>query len=646
MTSSQKTILIVDDNPEDRHTYYRYLHQDTLSTYKIIEAETAEEGLELFYCQNPDLILLDFNLPDGNGLEFIAELKLSCDLGKIKALRDRLPPIIMLTGEGNEAVAVRAMKAGVKDYLVKNKTNGDNLRFAVRSVLEQARLQKLAERNEQRFRISVENMLDCFGTYSSIRDDNNRIVGFHPDYLNDAACNSMLFDWQSKSELPVCPYNIFDSQENLFVLCCQVVETGKAIATEYSWQSPSQKQPNATQFFELRINKLEDGFVAVWRDISDRIQIKQALQQSEAKFRALVTQAPVGIFQTNCQGDCWYVNPRWLEITGLSQAEAMGKGWSNALHPEDKARVYQEWYEAAATEREFASEYRFCNSHGKVTWVSGTAVGLYDDRQKLIGYFGTITDISERKKSEALLQKHKKQLIGINQHLKQTSAQLEKRNRELDEFTSVVSHDLKAPLRAIHSLSEWIEEDLEDKLDEDTRQNFKLLKNRVERMQVFIQSLLGYSRIGREKTLPEKFAVKNLLVDIIDSLDPPETFTIEIDEGMPTLKTQKIALEQVFANLIGNAIKHHHTQAGKIKISVTKTLRFYNFTVADNGAGIAPEHQERIFGIFQTLSSKDSQENTGIGLSIVKKIVENQGGKIELESWVGKGTTFRFSWRK
>ena len=271
---------------------------------------------------------------------------------------------------------------------------------------------------------------------------------------------------------------------------------------------------------------------------------------------------------------------------------------------------------------------------------------MYDDRQKLIGYFGTITDISERKKSEALLQKHKKQLIGINQHLKQTSAQLEKRNRELDEFTSVVSHDLKAPLRAIHSLSEWIEEDLEDKLDEDTRQNFKLLKNRVERMQVFIQSLLEYSRIGREKTLPEKFAVKNLLVDIIDSLDPPETFTIEIDEGMPTLKTQKIALEQVFANLIGNAIKHHHTQAGKIKISVTKTLRFYNFTVADNGAGIAPEHQERIFGIFQTLSSKDSQENTGIGLSIVKKIVENQGGKIELESWVGKGTTFRFSWRK
>ncbi|MDJ0568191.1 MAG: ATP-binding protein [Pleurocapsa sp. MO_192.B19] len=119
-----------------------------------------------------------------------------------------------------------------------------------------------------------------------------------------------------------------------------------------------------------------------------------------------------------------------------------------------------------------------------------------------------------------------------------------------------------------------------------------------------------------------------------------------IDEWMPTLNTQKIALEQVFTNLISNAIKHHPSQAGKIKISATEAPEFYYFGVTDNGSGIAPEHQERIFGIFQTLSSRDRNENTGIGLSIVKKIVESQGGTIELESQVGKGTTFSFSWRK
>ncbi len=165
-------------------------------------------------------------------------------------------------------------------------------------------------------------------------------------------------------------------------------------------------------------------------------------------------------------------------------------------------------------------------------------------------------------------------------------------------------------------------------------------------MQSFIESLLEYSRIGQEKTPPETFSVKDLLVDIIDSLAPPATFAIVIGELMPTLKTQKIALEQVFTNLISNAIKHHPSQTGKIDIATTEDEKFYYFSVTDDGAGIAPEYQERIFGIFQTLSSRDKNENTGIGLSIVKKIVESQGEKIELESQVGQGTTFSFSWLK
>ncbi len=163
---------------------------------------------------------------------------------------------------------------------------------------------------------------------------------------------------------------------------------------------------------------------------------------------------------------------------------------------------------------------------------------------------------------------------------------------------------------------------------------------------MFIESLLKYSRIGREKTPPEMFSVKDLLVDIIDSLAPPPKFALSIGEYMPTLTTQKIALEQVFTNLIGNAIKHHPSQSGKIEICATEDREFYYFSVTDDGAGIAPEYQERIFGIFQTLSSRNNNENTGIGLSIVKKIVESQEGKIELDSEIGKGTTFRFSWSK
>ena len=635
MALSEKTILIVEDNSEDRHVYRRHLQQNAVCTYNIIEAKTGEEGLGLFLRHSPNLILLDFNLPDIDGLEFIAELKAYNN--------NNLPPIIVLTGEGSEEIAVKAMKAGVKDYLVKGNTNADSLRFVVRSAIEQDRLHRLARRNEHRFRVSVENMLDCFGIYTSIRDQSDRIVGFRADYLNESACKNNLFNLEKQTKLDTCFLSIFDFKGELFTLCCQVIETGKVVSTEY--YSEFLESDNKSKVFELRINKLEDGFVAVWRDISERIKIKQALQRSEAQFRVLVTQAPVGIFQTDCRGDCTYINPRWSQITGLNEAEAMGKGWSNALHPEDKARIYREWYEAARLKRVFTSEYRFCTEDGKTTWVSGKAVAMYDDNKEHIGYFGTIIDISERKQAEALSKQQQKRLISINQDFEQTTALLKKRNQELDEFTYVVSHDLKAPLRAISHLSEWIEEDLADKLDDDTKQNFKLLRNRVDRMKMFIDSLLKYARIGQEKVASETFAVKDLLVDIIDSLAPPH-FTITIGDNMPVLNTKKIALEQVFTNLISNAIEHHDSQWGRIEISVTEELKFYYFAVSDNGVGIASEHLERIFGIFQTLSSRDNNESTGIGLSIVKKIVESQGGTIKVKSQIGEGTTFYFSWHK
>ncbi|MGL5077828.1 MAG: sensor histidine kinase, partial [Waterburya sp.] len=223
---------------------------------------------------------------------------------------------------------------------------------------------------------------------------------------------------------------------------------------------------------------------------------------------------------------------------------------------------------------------------------------------------------------------------------------VENRNRELDQFTYIVSHDLKAPLRAINNLSQWIEEDLEDKLDDDTKQNMALLRNRVQRMDNFISALLEYSRAGRIKSEKTTVDTQQLLHEIIDSIAPPSTFTIEIDEMMPILETEALPLQQIFSNLITNSIKHHPRDDGTITISALESDRFYQFSVADDGKGIDPKHQERIFGIFQTLTSKDTKENTGIGLSIIKKILESRGEKIWLESQLNQGTTFYFTWAK
>ena len=161
-----------------------------------------------------------------------------------------------------------------------------------------------------------------------------------------------------------------------------------------------------------------------------------------------------------------------------------------------------------------------------------------------------------------------------------------------------------------------------------------------------IDGLLNYSRVGRLKYEPELVDVNQMIADIIDSLDVNPHFQIEIQPDLPIFVTELIPLQQVFNNLISNAIKHSDCPQGRIVISVEEQEYFYEFLVSDNGKGIEPQYHERIFTIFQTLEARDTRESTGIGLAIVKKAVENQGGKITVESQVGQGTTFRFTWSK
>jgi signal transduction histidine kinase len=157
---------------------------------------------------------------------------------------------------------------------------------------------------------------------------------------------------------------------------------------------------------------------------------------------------------------------------------------------------------------------------------------------------------------------------------------------------------------------------------------------------------LEYSRAARTKGEISTVKVDQLLAEIIDLIDPPEPFTLVIGPDMPVLVTERVKLEQVFMNLITNAVKYHHRSDGRITISVKTGKQFHTFAVGDDGPGIAAEHQEKIFDIFQTLQSRDKVESTGVGLALVKKLVEGQGGTVRLESAVGEGATFYFTWPK
>ncbi len=371
----------------------------------------------------------------------------------------------------------------------------------------------------------------------------------------------------------------------------------------------------------------------------------KALQESEERYRSLVIATSQIVWTTDAQGQVEDM-PTWRAYTGQSQSDVRGWGWLEALHPEDRQRTAAIWNRVVQTKSLYETEYRIRAKDGSYRHFSARGVPVIASDGSIREWVGTCTDITERKASEEALKARAEELTYLTTVLSRTNLALEKRNQELDQFAYVASHDLKAPLRAIANLSEWIEEDIKDFLTLDTQYQMNLLRGRVHRLEALIDGLLAYSRVGRLQLNIVTVSISALLDEVIDSLSPPQTFKIEIEPNIPTLLTERLPLEQVFSNLISNAIKHHPGTDGRIQISCCDMGNFYQFAVADDGSGIAPEYHEKVFGIFQTLEARDKSENTGIGLAIVKKIVENQGGTVWLESQVGKGATFHFTWPK
>lgn len=225
----------------------------------------------------------------------------------------------------------------------------------------------------------------------------------------------------------------------------------------------------------------------------------------------------------------------------------------------------------------------------------------------------------------------------LNKNIKE----LEKQNMELDKFAYVVSHDLKAPLRGIHNAIKWIREDMGAELSPQMKQYLSIIPQRTKRMEDLINGLLDYARI-REKTNPEKTDVNELVKNIVEEIVPPH-FKVEMD-NLPVFYTERLKLEQVFTNLISNSVKYTPHENGHLTISCKEWPHFYEFSVKDNGIGIDPEYHGKIFEIFQTLREKNEKESTGIGLAIIKKIIDDQHCTIKVNSTLGKGSEFIFTW--
>ena len=245
-------------------------------------------------------------------------------------------------------------------------------------------------------------------------------------------------------------------------------------------------------------------------------------------------------------------------------------------------------------------------------------------------------EISQRTIAEQSLEK-------LNVDLKSTNTQLGRTNKQLNEFAHLAAHDLKTPLRGIGTLAQWLYNDYYDRFDDNGRRQIDLLVKRVTRMDNIINDILQYSTTARNPLKERKVELNSLIKEVIDKIKPPQNVKITINNPLPVLICEEIHLWQVFHNLISNAVKFSDKPQTSIIIDVEDETHFWKFSVSDNGPGIEPQHYERIFQLFQMLSTRDSVDSEGVGLTLTKKIVELYDGKIWLTSKLGEGSTFFFT---
>lgn len=225
----------------------------------------------------------------------------------------------------------------------------------------------------------------------------------------------------------------------------------------------------------------------------------------------------------------------------------------------------------------------------------------------------------------------------LNQQLRRTVD-------ELEQYTYAASHDLKAPLRAVASICAWLEEDLAAGQTDKLPEHLALMRSRIVRMERLLADLRAYARIGRSEVVVREVHTRELVEGMVQAIAPPPGFQVELQGDFPVLRTAAGPLEQVLQNLVTNAIKHHGGDRGHVLVRAAPGADFVHFDVVDDGPGIPAEYRERVFQVFKTLRPRDEVEGSGMGLAIVKKIIEGAGGRITLEEAEGGGAAFRFTW--
>ncbi len=374
------------------------------------------------------------------------------------------------------------------------------------------------------------------------------------------------------------------------------------------------------------------------QDITDRKQAQQALQDREGHLRVLTEKMPAVPWSANAEGGIDYFTDKWIEWTGLPRDEAYGTGWMKVVHPDDLPQMAAAWENAIHHGAPYDVVHRIRQRDGNYRWSRSRALPQLDKEGRIVRWHGITDDIHEWKMAQLEVEE-------LNEHLEQKvrerTAKLQGAVAELEHFSYTITHDMRAPLRAMRAFAEILLEEVPDKLDSEHKEYLDRIISSSQRMDNLIEDALNYSKIAREQFVLMPVDIDSLLRDITKTypmFHPPQA-EVSIIGRLPRVLATEAGMTQCFSNLLSNAVKF--VKAGetpRVKVWAEVQGQFAKIWFEDNGIGIAPEYHEKIFGMFHKLNH--DYDGTGIGLALVRKVVERMCGKIGVESQPGQGSRF------
>lgn len=646
-------LVIIEDEQAHFHLMKRAIHKafPGASVEHFTEADICLQRLSAIA---PDVIITDYLIPGMNGIEFLKAAK-----GK-----DRDIPVIIITGQGDENIAVQAMKLGASDYLVKAGDFFTLLPSVIERVVDERKLRQSLERSESRFKHIFErspigialhdrNGLLCDANKSWLQifgvSDVADMKGFKLfdcwDISSEAkqrllegesVRHEVLFDFNKAGEgdlrdttrtgmvhldVLVTPVSLWaDDYADAYLVQIQDITEQKQAK-----ESLQKAHDELERRVEARTAELTKANEALTLEVEERKRAEKAMAESEERYRKIVETAHEGIWVIDANTRVQYVNQQMASMLGYTVEEMLGTllfEYVSDLAAIEAHQNFQNSRRAPVKQHDF----RFRRKDGSDLWAMISTSPVFDDRGQFMGALGMIIDITERKQAEERLRKANEQLKG---------------------FVDVVSHDLKNPIFAVKGFSTLLLRKYEEALGEKGREYLEHIQESASRMASLVSDLLSLSRLGQVAPALGEASSLEIIRAVASNLDASlneNEVELVVADDLPTIYCDRDRIYQVFDNLVTNALKFTKgAEHRKVEIGYVDQGDSHQFYVKDNGVGIAREHHRKIFELFHRLEETEAIEGTGLGLAIVEKIVTEHGGRVWVESERGKGATFRFT---